>query len=480
MKNIKHLKINYTIKLLFLAMVFFINIKCTRDLSADAPLSKNSNLAEIFTDSPIGMGTNFYFPYAPGPDNPVGSKLDAWTVDQTVSYKGNASMRFDVPTATNASGNYAGGIFRIDGAGRDLSGYDALTFWAKASQGVTIAEIGFGEDFFPNKYITTMRNVSIGTNWTKIIIPIPDPSKLIFEKGMLRYAANTVETYGKGYIFWIDELKFEKLGTIKLFQPSIFNGDNVISSTIIGAEIPLTDIKVSFNLATGLNQSLSVSPNYFDITTSNINVASPNNKGIITVNTAGTSIIKASLAGQAALGSKTINSIGQLPLAPIPANPQTNVKSIFSDSYSLETTSNFKPGFGGSTTQTSLLTVNNNSFYLYSNNNYTGILFENIVNASTLSFMHVDVFALQAGVQVQFQIRDVGANGVINTNVFTGQPDVDDKDLRFTTPNLTVNGWNSFNIQLNGNIANQKNNLKAIILAGGTNFILDNIYFYKL
>ena len=119
---------------------------------------KFSKTGEIFTDTPIGMGTNFYFPYGPGPDNPIGSKLNAWTVDQNVSYKGNASMRFDVPSENDTEGNYAGGIFRIDGVGRDLSGYDALTFWAKASQGVTIAEFGFGEDFYPNKYITTVKN----------------------------------------------------------------------------------------------------------------------------------------------------------------------------------------------------------------------------------------------------------------------------------------------------------------------------------
>jgi hypothetical protein len=55
---------------------------------------------------------------------------------------------------------------------------------------------------------------------------------------------------------------------------------------------------------------------------------------------------------------------------------------------------------------------------------------------------------------------------------------LDDKDYRYTTFNSTVNGWNSFDIPLAGNIANQKNNLGAIIVVGGPNFILDNIYFF--
>ena len=69
---------------------------------------------------------------------------------------------------TDPEGTYAGAIFRIDGAGRDLTGYDALLFGLKASQGVTIGEFGFGEDFGENKYLTTLPNVSVGTAWTKV------------------------------------------------------------------------------------------------------------------------------------------------------------------------------------------------------------------------------------------------------------------------------------------------------------------------
>ena len=61
-------------------------------------------------------------------------------------------MRFDVPNANDPEGSYAGGILRVDGSGRDLTEFDALTFWAKASQGVVIGEIGFGQDFGLDKY----------------------------------------------------------------------------------------------------------------------------------------------------------------------------------------------------------------------------------------------------------------------------------------------------------------------------------------
>jgi hypothetical protein len=465
----------------FLLMSLLLIFGCQTD-DSDLQVVKRSTLAEIFTDTPIGMGSNFYFPYGPSPDNPPGSKFTAWTVDQEVSYKGNASMRFDVPNADDSEGNFAGAIFRVDGGGRDLSGYDALTFWAKASQGVTISEFGFGEDFFPNKYITTLVNVSLGTNWTKIIIPIPDASKLVNEKGMLRYAAGTSGTNNKAYTFWIDELKFEKLGTIAHPQPKIMGGLDVIQQTFIGAKIELSTkdnpLTVTFNMASGRNQTVSAAPSYFAFTSSNTGVATVNELGVVSVIGSGTSVITATLGGVNANGSLTVTSLGNLTAAPIPSQLQSNVKSVFSDTYSVATPINFDPKFGGSTTATSKLTVNNNSFLSYANNNYTGIMFGNTIDASDLTFMHVDVYVQEAGVQIQFEIRDIGANGVINTNENNGQPILDDKDYRYTTFNSTVNGWNSFDIPLAGNIANQKNNLGAIIVVGGPNFILDNIYFF--
>ena len=116
----------------------------------------------------------------------------------------------------------------------------------------------------------------------------------------------------------------------------------------------------------------------------------------------------------------------------------------------------------------------------YTNNNFTGIIFNNTVDASDLTFLHVDVYSLSAATSFEVQIRDIGANGTIETDIFTGLPIGDDADYRFTVSGLTPNSWNSFEIPLGGDIANQKNNLGALILAGGPDFILDNIFFYKV
>lgn len=478
----KNINFNFLTKSLLLTFVF-INTSCERELSDEATLATFSKTGEIFIDAPIGMGSNFYFPYGPDAANPIGSKLDAWSVDNEVGYNGSsASMRFDVPSANDLEGNYAGAIFRIDGAGRDLTGYDALTFYAKASQGVTIGEFGFGEDFYPNKYIATITNVSLGTNWKKYIIPIPDASKLVQEKGMFRYAAGTQQTNGNGYIFWIDDLKFEKLGTIAHPQPKILNGINTTQQAYTGTKVSITDLTQTFNLASGINQTINCAPSYFEFTSSNTDVASVDELGVVTVVGSGSAIISATLGGVAAQGNLTINSLGVFIQAAEPQQPADKVISLFSDKYDDVPVDFFNGYWGGSTTQTALLNINGNEIQSYTSLNYVGIQTNTQpVNATQMQFLHLDILPrTTATTSFIIKIRDRGANGVINSDG-NGNPTLDDKEIVNTIPanQLTVGTWKSIDIALTGNILNQKNNLALITFIGNNNFYLDNLYYYK-
>ena len=273
------------------------------------------------------LGSNFYFPFA-------GSKATAWTVDDNDGYESASSMRFDVPNADDPDGNYAGAIFRVDGAGRDLSGYDALTFWAKASQGVSIGQLGFGQDFLENKYQAQIENISFSTNWVKYVIPIPDASKLTNERGMFWYSAGTQNTGGYGYTFWIDDLKFEKLGTIGQPQPAILNGVDIEQIAFTGVPLELTGLTQTFNLSSGENLTVITTPSYFDFDSSNTDVAIVNELGIVSVINTGEATITASLANVAAKGSLALNASGPFDFAPTP--PERNagdVISVFSDAY---------------------------------------------------------------------------------------------------------------------------------------------------
>lgn len=480
----KNTKINYLRNSFLLLVIVLVNLNCERDLSDEATDATFAKTAEVFTDAPVGMGTNFYFPYGPDANNPVGSKFTAWSVDSNVSYKGNASMRFDVPNATDPQGNYAGGILRVDGAGRNLTDFDALTFWAKASQGVTIGEIGFGEDFYPNKYITTMTNISLGTAWTKYIIPIPNASKLLQEKGMFRYSAGTQGTNGAGYTFWIDELKFEKLGTILPLQASIMNGNNITRSTFVGVTSSITGALATFNMPNGINQSVAISPAFLNFSSSNPSVATVNDAGVVTPIAAGTATITAKFNGQPATGSLIINCTGAYVNAPTPTLSPNNVISIFSDTYT-NVPVNYYNGYWQpwQTTESNNFSVLGDNVLNYTNFNFVGIEFSSpTVNANSMTHIHLDAFIpgpIAPGRQLRVIVVDFGANGV-----FGGGDDTrHSTTFTATTPTAVVSqNWISIEIPFSAMPSLlSKSHLAQIILEGGDNSILyvDNVYFHN-
>jgi hypothetical protein len=468
MKMINKLSVQLGIVALFL----MVQLGCKRELSEDAVLPKFSNNPYVFTDNFIGLGSDFYFPFAD-------AKPDVFSVDLKEGFESNASIRIDVPNQTDPSGAYAGAIFRIDGAGRNLTTYDALTFYVKASTGVNLGDVGFGIDYFQDKNQVSIQNVNVGTNWTKVIIPIPDPSMLVNERGVFWFAAGTQGTNGAGYVLWFDEIKFEKLGTVGKPTSRILNGDVSSIKSFVGASITVTGLSHVFNLTNGQDVTVISKPSYYKFTSSNPSVASVNDSGIVKILATGIAEITAKVNGVLAKGKLIVESKGNLPGAPTPNKPSIDVKSIFSDAYVNATESNFTPGFGGSTTLFDLLTTSSGKVIQYSNNNYTGIIFGNTVDASTFGFLHIDAYVENASSVIGIQIRDIGANKTIETDVFTGNPIGDDRDKRMSLSGFEVGVWKSFDIPLNAGILNQKNNLGAIIITGGPNFMLDNIYFYK-
>ena len=476
MKTIQNIK-QKSILILLLSVVF---LGCEREISDEAVVASFSSTGEIFTDSPVGLGSDFYFPYG-------GSKATAWTVDETEAYEGSASMRFDVPNADDPNGNFAGAIFRIDGAGRDLTKYDALTFWIKASQGVTIGELGFGEDFILNEYVTTLTNVSVGTAWTKVIIPIPDASKLKQERGMFRYSAGTQGTNGGGFTFWVDELKFEKLGTIAHPRPKIFNGVDESEQTFIGATISISGLFQTFNLPTGADVTVIASPKYFDFSSSDNAVATVSDLGVVSVSGTGNAIISATLNGDTAEGSLTVNSLGQFTPAPTPTEPAANVLSIFSDAYTNEPV-DFYNGYYApfQTTQgQNDITINGDNIIKYSLLNFVGIEFKNpTIDASQMDFLHIDIQVentINPGDFVAVELADFGADGAFGGG--------DDSSGRIVFNSFTTGNWVSLDIPLGDfNLTSKLNLGQMLFITEGTNpnatgtitdILVDNIYLYK-
>lgn len=74
-----------------------------------------------------------------------GSKSDALSIDVTTVRRGTSSLKVLIPSPGDPAGGYSGGAF-VATVPRDLSGYNALTFWAKASINATLNVAGLGND----------------------------------------------------------------------------------------------------------------------------------------------------------------------------------------------------------------------------------------------------------------------------------------------------------------------------------------------
>ncbi|NNC49728.1 MAG: glycosyl hydrolase family 16 [Flaviramulus sp.] len=462
----KNRKLIYS-KITFLLGLVLVLAGCERELSEEYKLAGFSKAGEIFIDGFTG-GLD-YFPYAD-------SYQEAFSVDTETKYDGSASMRFDVPNVGDPNGAYAGAIFRLE-TGRDLSGYDALTFWAKGTRAGVINDIGFGQDFFENKYQTN-RSIQLTSNWRKYIIPIPDPAKLVQERGMFWYAEGPEN--GEGYSFWIDELQFEKLGTIAQPQPAIFNGADKTDGGFVGVDFAVTDLTQTFNTGSGSNITVNAAPSYFSFKSSNEDVAFVNESGIISVVSEGTSKITATLGGVLANGSLELTSTGSFDLAPTPTRDASKVISIFSDSYT-NVPVDFFNGYWEpfQTTLSSDLTINGNNMINYSEFNFVGNQFANpTVDASQKSNVHINMYipnSVPADMDFLITLVDFGADKADGGGDDTREQIFFDKSLWVADTWITL----EFPITMTN-----KNNIGLIIyeninFSSLSNWYLDNVYFYE-
>jgi hypothetical protein len=442
---------------------------CERGLSGDAEFATYPKNPDVFIDG-FSSGLE-YRPFA-------GSKFNAFTVDNQTKYAGTTSMRFDIPNVGDPSGAFAGAIFP-DYNGRDLSGFDALTFWAKASKGAIVNEIGFGNDFGENKYLVTMYNMAVSTAWTQYTIPIPDPSKLTFEAGLFWYAEGPEG--GSGYTLWIDEVKFETLGTVAQPRPAILSGVDKTEQSFMGVTTTLTGLTQTFNLASGQDVTVSAAPSYFTFTSSNVDVAQVSETGIVTIVGSGTAKITAVLNGIKAKGSLTIESLGSFVSAPTPpVRNSADVVSVFSDAYTNIPVDFYNGFFQFSTTLGGAdLNINGDQIIQYTELNFVATEFKNpTVNVSQMTHLHVDIQireGIDPGDFIKIELGDFGPNGVF------GGGDDSSARVEYTSGSLSSNQWISLDIPLSSFAMNKNNMAQIFFISDATisTILVDNMYFYK-
>lgn len=448
-------------------------VSCERAVDGLSEPQLNSNPA-VFIDS-FSPGLEYY-PYE-------GSVLNAFTVDSDVFF-GNrgASMRFDIPNAGDPLGAFAGAIFRDDFGGRNLTQYNALTFYAKATRGGSINDIGFGQDFLGNDYEVSRKNLRLTTNWRKYVIPIPNASVLTNSSGLFWYAEGPEN--GEGYTFWIDDLKYEFIENMAQPRPAIFNGNEITQRYFTGSTTTVTGNSFTINQADGQDVTVIPSPKYFSFSSSNPAVATVDELGRVTVLGPGEARITASLGGQPATGVLIVDSAGDFVFAPTPTRSPASVISIFSDAYQ-NVPVDFYNGFYEpfQTTTSNDFVINGDNILAYENFNFVGIEFRNNVPAidgTSMTHLTMDVFLpnpVPAGAALRVRIvNNVGqaSESSASTTVYQN----------IGAQRLVSGQWITIQVDIRG--MPNRSNLGQIVLDSdlgpslvGATIWVDNIYLYN-
>ncbi len=450
-------------------------VSCERGFSDEIAVAKYPLTPEVFTDFPVGLTDAFFVSFDPA----EGANVNGFGIDERDAYRGNTSIRIEVPVPNDPDGNYIGGIFLDRGNGRDLTAYDALTFWAKGSTTAEVGLLGFGTNFQGDIYAANLSDVTLSTAWKQYTIPFPDASKLVQEKGMFAFAAGTQSTNGLGYSIWIDEIRFEKLGNIAQPRPYIFDGQDDTITSFNSVEMNASDLGVTFNLGNGSDLNVNAGGGYFNFETSDPAVAKVSDNGTITILSKGTAKITASQNGIDAKGSLTINSLGDFELAPTPTQAASDVISIFSDAYE-NVNIKFYNGYWQpwQTTTSADFTVQGNEVLNYENFNFVGHQFDDpTLDTTSMTHLHLDVYVpgeFPAGAKLKITIKDFGPDGID-----TASDDIT-QEYTIDTADLAANAWSSVDIPLT---LSPRTKVGQFIFTNDgsnlTNFYLDNVYFYK-
>jgi hypothetical protein len=404
-----------------------------------------------------------------------GSKFDAVQRDTNERQSGTASLRITVPAPDDPTGSYAGGAF-VAAVPRDLSGYNAITFWAKASRTANLDVAGVGNDNMgTSRYTAEVRGLALTTAWQKFVIPFPAASALNAERGLFYFAEGAEE--GQGYTIWMDDIRFETISGLGNPRPAI--GTQSLSLEM-GGTGRVTGTTAAWTIA-GQETVVLAAPSYFTFTSSNPAVATVSALGEITVVGEGTATITAALGTIEAAGAVTVQTIaGPTGAAPAPTLPAGDVISLFSNAYENVTVDTWSASWDNADVED--VQIGGSDMKRYTNLVFAGIEFTSApINASTMTHFHMHVWTPDpTAPPAAFRIKlvDFGADGA-----FGGGDDVEHEITldAASTPALISGEWSSLAIPLSAFTGlTTRSNLAQLIISGSPNTVyVDNVYFFR-
>lgn len=165
---------------------------------------------------------------------------------------------------------------------------------------------------------------------------------------------------------------------------------------------------------------------------------------------------------------------GPTAAAPIPSRSATNVISLFSDSYSNVPMTTWRTDWSQAVKGEKV--IGGNNIIQYSDLNFVGAEPVATIDASAMSFIHVDVWSSDF-TEFRIKLVDFGANGVWEQ----GGDNVE-HEVKFTAP--AKGSWVSLDIPLSDftNLTTRAHIAQLIFSgnpSGSHTIYIDNVYFYK-
>lgn len=397
------------------------------------------------------------------------------SVDSTKARSGARSIRLAVPAA--ASG-YSGGAV-LASAPQDLSRTNALVFWACASRDSSFDELGFGLNFdpYPSTYRVTLRDLPLGTEWTRHALPIPDPAKLREERGVFWWA----DVDPVAYTAWLDDVKFDAIDPAAL---AVVPAIGTATRTILVGGAAQVGGRVDYRDLDGTPRSIAA-PGYFAFRSSDSTVATVDATGRVTGVKLGHAVVTAKVGAIAATGGIPVDVVSALPTEPAtaparPTAPEADVISLWSAAYANHPVDTWRTSW--SVAALSEVTVGADVVKRYTGLDYAGIEFAgaNAVDATSMTGFHLDVWSPNA-TQVRVKLVDYGADAVV------GGGDDSEHELALdgdSVPDVAAGSWVSLELPLArfAGLASRAH-LGLLVLsaspAGSATLYVDNVYFHR-
>ena len=429
-----------------------------------------SNAQLVIFDDNYGTGVSFV---------PFGGSNNDLTIDETNARPGSAgtkSLKIGVP-----GGGYTGGAF-VAGTNQNATTYTGISFWVKASKNATLNVTGLGNNSgAPTGFETEYRNVPITTTWARIIIPVPDASKLTAFNGLFHFAEGADEG---AYTIWVDDVQYENIATVGVPSAAAMATLNLnvpVGGTVnalgITATIPVDGNGIALD---------PVGRGFLTYTSDPVGRVTFDGSGSGTAQNAGMATVTATLRGTAVGGTINITVVPDVkPNVPAPTPPvreAANVVSIFSEAYASAATMTVAEWSGN--TGSVVLAAGNNVWQVQTSGvPFVGFNLSNGINLSNMTHMHIDFWI--SGTTQPGAVFNPGLSQH-NGGHLTGQ------SVQYIATRPIAQGEEGKWISLDIPFADFNNGLsggrKDIIsqttinfdfLSIGSPIFIDNIYFYK-